>query len=488
MALQNNNAIYTGGNVKFDSTPTVNLYAQLEQKNEARRLAKQEAFDEYIRGLNTRINPAGKRTVDDPAFKYFYDKWQNFGLQNKDRLQKGDIAAQSEFNARYQDLINLVNESKQAEESKKPLVDILVDPSKRSKLSERVFPAISAHDQPLYVQDASGEYVRNTNRKQLDFSTNLFDPQFDFSKGFEGWAKGLQKEKNIGDIVSRDPVTGQVTRKYSEGFTAPQIKQIGENAARGVDDNSEIGNYYQHKFETLSNRDFDELNKDYQSVYGAEINMPGGFKAQNYIDSPQKLAAAEAIRQAKIRNEGTEAVLDRELANQRAITKIYISQSGNQPQVGNMPVGNAFDDLADYDFGKFQIKDGVFYNPDGTPKNGNVFITPAVIPSSVKSALKSGGLDPDDLNRGVDAVIQDGKIQSISNKNIGTITRAAMGGVYQPKMDTEPLKGQKLQFGGGSKSQTPKNTTYTIKGKNYTLAQLEKMGYNESQVEPYKNK
>lgn len=37
-------------------------------------------------------------------------------------------------------------------------------------------------------------------------------------------------------------------------------------------------------------------------------------------------------------------------------------------------------------------------------------------------------------------------------------------------------------------SEGKKNNTYTIKGKNYTLAQLEKMGYNESQVEPYKNK
>ena len=47
-----------------------------------------------------------------------------------------------------------------------------------------------------------------------------------------------------------------------------------------------------------------------------------------------------------------------------------------------------------------------------------------------------------------------------------------MGGVYQPKMDTEPLKGQKLQFGGGSKSQTPKNTTYTIKGNKVTDPEL----------------
>ena len=63
--------------------------------------------------------------------------------------------------------------------------------------------------------------------------------------------------------------------------------------------------------------------------------------AQNIIDSPEELAAAEAIMQAQsMVKKGEELRLDKELANQRAQVNISLNKGG-----GSTPT----DDLANYD-------------------------------------------------------------------------------------------------------------------------------------------
>ena len=118
--------------------------------------------------------------------------------------------------------------------------------------------------------------------------------------------------------------------------------------------------------------------------------------------------------------------------------------------------GNAFDDMPDADFGKFRIKGGSFYNQDGTPYSGKVFITGENVPGSIRTALNAGGIKPEFLIKGVDAVIENGVMKTVSNKLIGTITRDAMEGVYQRKADTE-RKGENLNFADKDKpKQQPK--------------------------------
>lgn len=386
MALINPDTLYTGGAVRFDSSPSVNLYAQLQQRQQAREAAKQEAFDTYIRGLNTKINPAGKRTVDDPAFQHFYKRWQDFGMQNKTALQKGDVPTQSEFNARYQDLLNLIQESKQAEDYKKPLVDILVDPNKRAQLSERVMPAIASHDEPLYIQDKSGEYIRNPNRRQLDFTSTLFNPQLDYAKQYEKWSKGYKMDEAAGDILRRDPITGTAIREYTSSFSPETKKQIAINAMNDVSADHKVGDYYQYRFEKLSDREFEELNKLYQQSFGKKNNLGGGIEVENYIDSPQKLAAAEALREASVTQKKEKEILDRQLAFQRAQTNIYLNRTGKDNQDLT---------LADYDIfkkfeKKYETKDVQIGKPDWlgrTPKKSATIIRASEVDVSDKKLI-----------------------------------------------------------------------------------------------------
>src|SRR5690606_1707117 len=130
MPLINNPNIYTGGAVVLDSRPHTQLYINLMQREQA----KNEAFDNYLRNLNKSINPAGLRNQERPIFEKKLKEWQQFGMNNRDRLRNPRTdggAASMEFQTRYQDLLNLINESKAEEEKKKQLVEIMVDPDKR---------------------------------------------------------------------------------------------------------------------------------------------------------------------------------------------------------------------------------------------------------------------------------------------------------------------------------------------------------------------
>lgn len=51
MALHNPNSLYTGGNVRFDATPTTSLYLQLYRAKKAELKARKEATEKYIRDL-----------------------------------------------------------------------------------------------------------------------------------------------------------------------------------------------------------------------------------------------------------------------------------------------------------------------------------------------------------------------------------------------------------------------------------------------------
>lgn len=204
MAIQNDPRLYTGGGERFDSRPHVALYANIL----ARRQAKHDAFDEYIRGLNKGINSVGLRNQDRPAFEEKLKKWQEYGMENRDRLRdprKDGGKASLEFQVGYQDLMNHIAESKQEEEKKKPLVEIMIDPNKRDRLSEDLIPEIEAHDQPLYIPDANGNLVRNPNRKSFDVSKISFDPKpIDYGKF---WSD------NFGDIKKSETTVRGATDK-----------------------------------------------------------------------------------------------------------------------------------------------------------------------------------------------------------------------------------------------------------------------------------
>jgi len=479
MAIVNNPNMFNLGAVELDSTPSVNLYAQLAAKDRA----KNDAFDEYIRGLNTKITPAGVRTADLDAFNDRKNKWTEYGMRNKDKLLKGDIEANSEFNRLYQETVNIPIESKAAEEQKKPFVEMITDPNKRSRLSSNVFDAVKVHDEPLYVKDPkTGEFVRNYNRKPIDYTGKIFNPDFDFNKGYEGWAKDMDRSETPGDVVSRDKITGRANVAFTKAYTPEQIKQISQNAARSAEKGGENNDYYQLRYEQIYKDPVKakELNDAFQSVYGKEIKLLNGQTIPNYIDSPEEVAAAEAILQAKAMTEkGVKPASDYDLRQNDKIQTIILrdnlsdgNRGGGSGGGGTTISGNEFDRLP-------KPKTGLW--------SGRKTLSPDQIPAQTQAILKSGGIDIEGAVS-FDVEEKDGVIQSItpyynygtsdkpSIKKDKTIYRSDMENA-QLKYNAEPQKGNQPSFGDNSNQQPRQSSVPT-----YKRSDLLKSGWTEAQI------
>lgn len=457
MAIHIDPRPFSGGAVVFNSQPSVNFYAQLLAKKQA----KEEAIANYVRDLNTKVTPAGVRTADLPAWNKKYQEWFDYGKGNMNTITK-DPVARANYSAWGQNLMNMAQQSKAAELHNKPANDMLFDPKKASQVSDDFMQGLHQSNLPIWDEDGNP----NPNYKPLDYSSKVFKPPvFDFQKTFDNSSKGVPLETTIGDVIRTDPKTGQVIRSVETAYKPEKLQAIGSQFANNVLANKDNLKYYNEKLHNLTEDEYNKYNKIYQDTFGAKQTVrPDGVILQEHLDSPEKLAAAEAIEHAKsLKKVDEKAVSDYEQRRQdkfdyAAFNSGLIVGRGGGTNLTTQQGGNAFNDFEDNDFGKLQVKDGSWYKKDGTPYSGEVFIKGQYIPSSIKSALKSGNIDPDLLIGGVNARVKDGVITSISNQIIGTVTRQTMEGVYQRKMDTERKNEPKLNFPNSNINPQPKES------------------------------
>jgi len=109
MAIQNHPDLYTAGAVRFDATPSVNLYGQLMAKKQA----KMEALDEYDRQRINSINPQGVRDVDRQRFDQRINDIKGYYNTNKDKIRRGNSAEAYEYEKMFRDVNQFVNQSKE---------------------------------------------------------------------------------------------------------------------------------------------------------------------------------------------------------------------------------------------------------------------------------------------------------------------------------------------------------------------------------------
>jgi len=229
MPLQNDPRIYSGGGERLDSRPHVQLYANLM----ARKQARDDAFDEYIRNLNKNVNPAGMRNQERKVFEDKLNRWQQYGVQNKELLRnprKDQGQASMEFQAGYQDLQNLIARSKGVEELKKPGVEIITDPNKSDRANkEKLMKGFQDTDQPLYVKDENGQWVDNPNWRPFSPTDIEFQNKpFDQAK-FRGLFKDIKRQELMPEMVKDTKNMTQTVTKRSVFDQAgkEQIATIG---------------------------------------------------------------------------------------------------------------------------------------------------------------------------------------------------------------------------------------------------------------------
>jgi len=362
MAIQNDPRMYSGGAVVFDSSPTVDFFVRQQAKNQA----KKEALNQYFSEVLKDVNPAGIRQVHlggvEGQPKGIVDEinaWKDYWQQNQPEILKGGIAQQKSA-LMVEDIKRKIQAAKNRDkfllELGKAQFEGKYDPDDDElKVLDKVSKSI--YDPASYKEDGVSEYGYSDVAPPT--------PELDFNKKYSEWSKGYSAaptydEKNL----RRDKITGLDYIPFQERYSNEQIAQIGANAGRDVLEDKNAMKSFKKRLEKMSEKEYRQLNEVYKEIYGGKSvkTLPNGQKVgmEDIIDSPEKLAMAEAAVRAKdyVAKEGEITRSDYEMKKQDKIAQAILQSNlilSRKLAGGDSPSKdlNKYDLLSDYD-GKTQ--------------------------------------------------------------------------------------------------------------------------------------
>jgi hypothetical protein len=284
MALINPSNLYSEGQVNLDSTP----YLRMQQQQQAKKQAREDALYKYYSELPTKINGAGMRVQDiDGANGGFNKKIQDirtFWDTNKQDIIRGGRAAQA-----YQ---QLVNDAKQyAEQSKKTAQFQLKFGQDffqgKHKPRENDLNIIAAIDKPI---DDDSHYKDKDIRMPYGYNDfSIAAPDFDankeiaFDKAILG---GAEPQILLTEKPKYDTNTYEVI--YNKKYRPEDIYAAAERAAGEIKGNKPAYNRF---YDALFDKDevkkaSEALSKLSGTTVIAETpeQMAAGLKAAQFMD------------------------------------------------------------------------------------------------------------------------------------------------------------------------------------------------------------
>jgi hypothetical protein len=460
MALNTSSNLYTGGAVVFNSSPYTNFAINLMAKKQA----KDEALESYYQNLNKSINPAGVRTQDVNGFMEKTNGLQTFWQQNKDAIKNPRLdngRAQTEYNSRYQDIQSYINQSKQEELRKKPFVDMLADPDKRERISDKMLYDVHLHDLPL----------TDPNRKSFDITQEEFNPKLlspdELQRFNEGIGKGINPDKNE-ILTTPDPndrfsnIETTTTR-----FSPEKLVAIGNEAKDAYTTNRRLSYTFEsnHPFKEWKDeheQQFNKLNDIHKMVYGTDIKDNEDLYAATILS--KKLEPT--VTSKKVEN--WEARDNRNFAQQKELEGIRFAHNkqlaefrkslGGDGDGGNddsLWIDNYIDNLE-----KSSSGTSVFSEANGSRHNEKVIqLDPAMA-----KALSRNGVEPDALH-----ITEDGKLRPVFYKyDEGSGARVKNGKYEVDEINSKPLTRQQVKLSLGVKAVSAAQRTKEMASGNST--------------------
>lgn len=207
MALINNPNLYTGGAVRFDTTPTVNMYSNVLAKQQA----KMDALEQYQQSRINSINDSGLRDIDRKLLDDKLADVRSYYNQNKKAIQKGNSQEAFDYEKKFRDIRGLVAGSKD--------------------LASRHEAALKFYNERLKVdQRLPDDYMKELSDNDLPY---------DEAKGFDvvKWSSGAKpfnQDKFIKEFADIKRVSGKPTYQKIEG----QPLKLAEVIEERFDDNA----------------------------------------------------------------------------------------------------------------------------------------------------------------------------------------------------------------------------------------------------------
>lgn len=462
MALQNDPMIYRAGAERFNTQPVVNIYAQTL----ARKQAREEALDNYEMNRMNRMNEQGVRDIDRPGLDQKVLDMKAFYQAHKDKIRRGGTPEAYNYEKMFRDTLAGVSKSKNATARAEAFNKLRLERQKLGRNTpEDWFQDYTQHeDTPIWderFQDLDLSKFMGQNQVKYDPKKAL-----DLFKDIKRTPGSPRYEDIPGDKFGRN-------KFVDESFDTPAKETIAARASDLYDSNdgfatelqADINNPIRRgELEKISVKEFGSAPQsmhDYAAAKALQMLQPtitGKPKyEQDWFKRQQQMQAwkQQNIRLSRALGGGTEGVT---LGDYDILGKKYGDKVVEEDI--NFPVANT-----------------------GFTESKRIKLVPATeVDVQDKELFK--GVRPYNINGRVFYKVRDdgdweganGQIISAQGAAKANLDRTAANEVPRGRLD---LDESKLK---------PKTSSYIIKGKKYSEAELLKMGYTIDQIKPYKEK
>lgn len=215
MAVQNDPRMYSAGAVALNSQPSVNMYAQLL----ARKQAKFDAMDAYQRDRISKVNDKGLRDIDRQLFDNSLSEIYGNYTTNKDKILKGGNKEAFEYETKWRTPKEILSKSQVSAATHEAAMKLYNERFKRKDVMPKGFmEELALNDLP----------VDDPNYKLFDLKKWVQDPpplnMPSFLKNFSG----IEREGVRYDDIPEQPLKQNEVRYFKDGSLSA-IKFIAAN-------------------------------------------------------------------------------------------------------------------------------------------------------------------------------------------------------------------------------------------------------------------
>lgn len=297
MAIQNHPDLYTAGAVRFDATPSVNLYGQLMAKKQA----KMEALDEYDRQRINSINPQGVRDVDRQRFDQRINDIRGYYNINKDKIRRGNSAEAYEYEKMFRDVNQFVNQSKERTAKQDAAIKFYQEKLKQDGVVPDDFMTeLSMNDKPI---DEEGSASFNLT-KWLS-SPKPFNAQ--------AYLKKYADVKRTPGAATYAAIPGQPllqTETIEEKFAPESKSVIAARAANDYENSYSFRSQVQNEIKDPVRRS--ELSTVFKNEFGIDAMQPEDYATAFTLE----LMQPTIVKSKPVANK--EAIMDKQQRNKQA--------------------------------------------------------------------------------------------------------------------------------------------------------------------------
>jgi len=439
MALQNHPALYSGGNVKLDPTPYVNIALRAR----AQKAAQDEAIDKYYQKIPETINDKGVRDQEIEVLNDMKNDIFKFGVDNREALRKGDGAARLALDKKFRKAQTYAQESKNRTATAAKISQLRANPKYDYIFRDKGFiEKVSGHDLPI---DTEGSQA-------IDFNQLTLPPTpFEATKYFKGFAD-IKPDYKVSTKPNPDD-KNTLIEVQTPVFNEQHKQAIYQRAASDLVDNPSFEEEMKKNLAADPNL-IAKLYDTFKHNYGRDIT-----DETKDID----LAAAYTLLGLGIAAEKQKVINNQEedwkkklafnaITSAQADKRTSMNKANTQPNQGTS--GNSFDEVDTEIITKtgiagigreiMSIKPGQkIRDANGSLFNGEVILKQEQVPANTATSMRALGAKVIGQTK---AKIIDGVIVEMTPSNGSPYNRKSIEN-GQMKVNTENLKAPQMQFG-----------------------------------------